>query len=226
MYPLHDIHQFQEMNPKLDSSNWLTWRREFLAIAKKRGLYDIIMGTDILPTAPNTAVTSTGGVAHADSDTASLAQRTAEWHDRNICAYNQILFCVSPHLQSDLDCTDLAATAWTILTDNFESTNPSRRFLVRMKYQNFHMVEGEPVKNYLATMNEYRNQLERMGEVISPSFHAVTILQNLPESWRSIAEAIPMLTWDVDEIEEKLEGHESFINDIEVWNQGAAAFNP
>lgn len=212
MPPLHDIHTFQDMNPKLDSSNWLTWRREFLAIAKKRGLYDIIIGTDILPTATNTAVTSTGGLPHADSDTASLAQRTAEWHDRNLYAYNQILLCVSPQLQSGLDCTDLAATAWTILTDEFESTNPSKRFLMRTKYQKFHMIEGEPVKTYLATMNEYRNQLERMGEVISPTFHAETILRNLPESWSSIAQAIQMHTWDVDEIEEKLERHESFIN--------------
>ena len=64
------------------------------------------------------------------------------------------------------------------------------------------MTEGQSVSSYLTVMKEYKNQLGKMGETIAPSSHATTILRNLLESWRPIAQTIRMITHDPDEIED------------------------
>ena len=86
------------------------------------------------------------------------------------------------------------------------------------------MTEGQSVSSYLTTMKEFRNQLRRMGELIAPSSYAATILRNLPESWRPIAQTIRMITHDPDEIEDRLEAHEADLSAIEVSTQAATAF--
>ena len=147
------------------------------------------------------------GVEH--TDTASLAQLDDEWHDRNNAAYNQILLCISPELQTAIDETDKASEAWSILTRKFESHDPSKISIVRTCHENHHMVEGQSDTSYLTTMKEYRSQLERMGEIITPSSHSATILRNLPDSWRSIAQTIRMIANTPEDIEERLEAHEA-----------------
>lgn len=66
------------------------------------------------------------------------------------------------------------------------------------------MGEGESVTAYINTMKEYRSQLSKMGESIAPSTYASTLLRNLPESWRSIAQTIKMVTQDPADIKGRL----------------------
>ena len=79
MYQLHDIHTFQEIDPKLTRTNWLSisWKRDLQAIAEKIGLYNNIIGTDILPTAINTAVTSIGALPHLEHPSDEVRSRTS-----------------------------------------------------------------------------------------------------------------------------------------------------
>ena len=63
-----------------------------------------------------------------------------------------------------------------------------------------------------------------MGEVIVDSTHDATILRNVPESWRPIAQTIRMITCNPDDIEERLEAHEADLNAIEISSQAATAF--
>ena len=86
------------------------------------------------------------------------------------------------------------------------------------------MVEGQFVTSYLTTMKEYRSQLERMGEHIAPSSHSATILRNLPDSWRMIAQMIRMIANTPEDIEERLEAHEADLSAIEISSQAATAF--
>ena len=86
------------------------------------------------------------------------------------------------------------------------------------------MVEGQSVITYLTTMREFRNQLKRMGEIITDSTHAATILRNVPESWRPVAQTIRMITRIPDEIEESLEAHKADLNALEISGQAATAF--
>ena len=140
-------------------------------------------------------------------------------------AYNQLLLCISPELQTAIDDTDEVAKAWSILIKKFESHNPSKISIIQTKYDNYHTVEGQSVVSYLTVMKEYKSQLEKMGEWIANSSHAATILCNLPESWRPIAQTIRMITCDPDEIEERLEAHEADLNAIELSMQAAMAFS-
>ena len=64
------------------------------------------------------------------------------------------------------------------------------------------MAEGQFVITYLMTMKEYRSQLEKMGEIITSSTHAATILRNLLESWRAVSHTIGMIIRDSEIIEE------------------------
>ena len=222
-HPKHDIHKFRDIKPKLGRDNWVSWKRELLATARDRGLYATILGTDPLPSRsdPNFKIVDNIPCIQGTP----LSQLTDEWYDRNNTAYNQILLCISPELQTAIDDTDEAAKAWKILTKKFESTDPSKISIIRTRYENYHMVEGQSVVSYITSMKEFRSQLKKMGEHIADSTHAATLLRNLPESWRPISQTIRMIAHTPDDIEERLEAHEADLNALEVSNQAATAFS-
>src|SRR3979490_3323756 len=161
---------------------------------------------------------------HHTHSTASFTQLMDEWHDRNNSAYNQILLCVSPELQTVIHDTDITHESWNILLGKFESHDPSKISIVRTRYETYHMVEGQSVITYLTVMREYRTQLKKMGEIIADSTHAATILRNIPEYCHSISQTIRMITRIPEEIEEKLEAHEADLTALEMANQAATAF--
>ena len=86
------------------------------------------------------------------------------------------------------------------------------------------MTEGKPIITYITVMKEFRNQLKIMSEVIPDSTHAATLLRNVPESWCPIAQMIQMIMCSPDEIEERLEAHESDLNALEISVQAGTAF--
>ena len=221
-HPKHDVHKFRDLKLKLGRDNWLSWKRELLATARDCGLYSTILGTDILPTLANQTITMTNDILHVSTTPLSLL--IAEWNNRNNVAYNQILLCISPELQTAIDDTDITSEAWNILLTKFKSTDPSKISIIRTRYENYHMIEGQPVITYITTMKEFRNQLKRMGEMIPDSTHAATLLQNVPESWRPIAQTIRMIMRSPDDIEERLEAHEADLSALEVSVQARTAF--
>ena len=218
----NDIHKFRDVKPRLGWDNWTSWKCELLATARDRGLYGIITGTDLIPRETSPTATVTDDIVYIG--TIPLTLLIDEWNNRNNSAYNQILLCFSPELQTAIDDTDQAKTAWDIIVRKFESMDPSKISIIHTKYENYHMVEGQSVVTYLTTMREFRNQLKKMGEVIADSTHAATILRNVPESWRPVAQTIRMITRIPDEIEESLEAHEVDLNALEISDQAATAF--
>ena len=199
-HPKHDIHKFRDIKPKLGCENWTSWKRELLATARDQGLYNNILDKDTLPARDDPSVTLVNGVRHIRST--PLSQLIKEWNDSNNTAYNQILLCISPELQTAIDATDVASKAWKILLKKFESNDPSKISIVRTCYDNYHMLEGQSIVTYLPTMRDYKNQLEKMGETIADSTYAATILRNIPESWQPIAQTIRMITQNPETIEE------------------------
>ena len=113
-----------------------------------------------------------------------------EWRNKNNVAYNQILLCISPELQTAVDDTDEASRAWGILINKYESHNASKVSMVHIWYDNYHMVEDQLVVSYIMTMKEMKGQLIKMGKTIGDSTHAATLVRNVPESWRTIAQTI------------------------------------
>ena len=220
--PKHDVHKHREITPKLGCDNWVLWKREIFATAKLRGIYETIIGTDIMPSEISEPAKSTD--TSSPSIPTSHARLISMWKDRNNVSYNQILLCISPELQTAIDKTDVTSIAWAILVKKFESKNPSKISIVRMRYENHHMVEGESITTYITVMQDFRDQLENMGASIEPSYHAAILLRNLPESWRSVTQAIKILTHDIDVIEESLEAHEADIRSIDYSHQAATAF--
>ena len=222
VYPRHDIHKFRDLKPKLARDNWVIWKRELLGIVRERGLYANVLGTDILPSTSNQVTTMIGSIPHVG--TTPLSQLINEWNDCNNITYNQIMLCVSPELQTAMDITDIASEAWKILVRKFESSDPSKISIVRTRYKNHHMTEGQSVVTYITTMKDFKNQLERMGEKIADSTHTATLLRNVPESWRPISQTIRMITRKPDEIEERLKAHEADLNALEISVQAGTAF--
>ena len=176
----------------------------------------------MLPDEKNSRVTITEGIKYIVD--IPLTEMIKEWHDRNNAAHNQILLCISPKLQIAINGTDIAAIAWMILVNKFESKDPSKISIIRTRYKNYHMTDGQLVTSYLMPMKEFRSQLERMGEAIPDFTHAATILHNVPESWRSIAQTIQMISNNVNKIKDKLKAHEADLNAIEISDQAATAF--
>jgi hypothetical protein len=63
--------------------------------------------------------------------------------------------------------------------NKYESNDPSKVSIVRTRYEHYHMKEGQSVVAYITVMKEYRYQLFRMGETITDSTHATTLLRNV-----------------------------------------------
>jgi gag-polypeptide of LTR copia-type len=102
-----------------------------------------------------------------------------EWKNRNNTAYNQIMLCISPELQTAIDDTDQAKDAWNIIIKKFESTDLSKIGIVRTKYKNYHMIDGQSVVMYITTMKEFRSHLTKMGEMIADSTHSAVVISGL-----------------------------------------------
>lgn len=151
-------------------------------------------------------------------------QLEEEWWDKNNAAYNQILLCISPELETVIDGADQAAVAWKILVNKYESHDASKISVVCTRYDNYHMVKGQLVTSYITLMKEMRNQLVKMGETIGDPTYIATLLRNVSESWRTVAQTIRMFTNDPDMIEEKLKAHEADISAVEMSNQASIAF--
>ena len=122
-----------------------------------------------------------------------------------------------------IDGTDEAPIAWRILVNKYESRDASKISVIRTRYDNYHMIDGQSVSSYITTMKEMRNQLMKMGETIGDSTNAATLLRNVPESWRTVAQTIQMITNNLDIIEEKLEAHKADISAVEMLNQASTA---
>ena len=121
------------------------------------------------------------------------------------------MLCVSPELQTSMDETDIASVAWKILTNKYESPDPSKVSVIRSRYENNYMVKGQTIISYITAMKELRNQLAQMGKLVDESTHAAFILRNVPDSWRTISQTIRMITEDPYEIECRLEAHKADI---------------
>ena len=195
-HPKHNIHKFHDIKPKMGCDNWIPWKQELLDTARDGGLYANILDKDTLPTATNPNDITVGSIPCIG--TISLTQLINEWTNCNNTTYNQVLLGISLELQTAIDDTDVVRAAWKILIKKFESTDHSKISIVRTRYDNYHMIKGQSVITYLTTMKEYRNQLEKMGETITSSTHAATLLCNLPELWRPISQTIQMITCDPD----------------------------
>ena len=84
-----------------------------------------------------------------------LSQLKDKWYNRNNIAYNQILLCITPELQTVINDTNIASKAWYILVNKYESTDPSKISIVRTKYNNYHMTEGQSIITYITVMKEF-----------------------------------------------------------------------
>ena len=82
----------------------MSWKRELLATTRDRGLYGIIIGTDLIPRETSPFTITTDDVIYIR--TIPLTHLIDEWNDKNNSAYNQILLCISPELQMAIDDTD------------------------------------------------------------------------------------------------------------------------
>ena len=87
--------------------------------------------------------------------TTPLTQLMEEWYNQNNAAYNQLLLCIEPDLQTAVNNIDIAADAWITLTNKFKSKDPSKTSIARTKYEDYHMIEGQSVNAYLTTMKEF-----------------------------------------------------------------------
>ena len=153
-HPKHDIHKFHDIKPKLGHDNWISWKKELLATMSNRGLYTNILNTDKIPLTTNPQITMVNNIEHINS--IPLTQLIDQWTDRNDSAYNQLLLCISPELQTAIDATDIANIAWTLLTRKFKSTDPSKISIIRTKYDNYHMLKGQSCRIRTNSINNLR----------------------------------------------------------------------
>ena len=222
--PKHDIHKFHDIKPHLGNDNWITWKCNLLTATCNQGLYRMITGIDLYPVV-NTLNIQAGGQIYTATGNHPVSQIEAEWDDRNNAAYNQIITCLTPELRASIDHPDQAADAWKVLIAWFKSHNPNMIAVIRAKYENYHMVKGQPVSSYIMTLTKFRVQLKSMGQDIEDSYHSSVFLWNLPESWCTASQMIGMVTTTSKAVEQKLIANEANMTAFNLSLQGVSAFS-
>ena len=87
----HNVHKFQEITPRLDRDNWVSWKWEILVTMRERGLYEITLGQELLPTLANTPIYTLGTIEVTVTGNILLKLLVDEWNDKNNSTYNQLL---------------------------------------------------------------------------------------------------------------------------------------
>ena len=131
--PKHNIHKFREISPRLGRDNWVSCKRELLATMRDRGFHRLITAQEPFSTTTNIRTHIVGGIEVSIAGNVPLTQLEEEWHDKNNAAYNQILLCISPELQTAIDGTDEASIAWGILVNKYKSHDVSKLSVIRTR---------------------------------------------------------------------------------------------
>ena len=85
--------------PRLGRDYWLSWKSELSATEWDRGFHKLLIGQEPLLDPTNTRVHTVAGVE---------VTVIGNIRNKNNAAYNQILLCISPELQTAIDDTNEA----------------------------------------------------------------------------------------------------------------------
>eukprot|EP00253_Pinus_taeda_P003752 PITA_03752 len=89
---------------------------------------------------------------------------------------------------------------WTALTTLYQSTNESRKMVLKEQLKNIRMTNTESVVHYLGKVKQVSDDLTAIGEAIAPTELVRIVVAGLPKSWEVFGDVVTsrenLLNWD------------------------------
>ena len=154
----------------LNSINYSTWKIQCKMALIKEGLWDIVNGTETVPTE---------GV-----------ERQAKFAMRQDKALATIVLTVEPSLLYLIgsDPTD-PVVVWRTLADQFQRKTWANKLELKRKLFSLRLAEGGSVHEHVKLMTEICEELSVIGEAISEEDRVVYLLASLPKSYNVLVTA-------------------------------------
>eukprot|EP00253_Pinus_taeda_P031557 PITA_31557 len=93
---------------------------------------------------------------------------------------------VVPHVRGNT----YAYQMWTTLTSLYQSTNESRKMILKEQLKNIRMTKVESVVHYLGRVKQVSDDLTAIGEAVAPIELVKIVVAGLPKSWEVFGDVV------------------------------------
>ena len=176
-----------------DGSNFYNWKLKMEGYLKMKKLFTIVDGSEKSPSTESDtrrrpssrASTSSGEGAGVQS---SLEQDILGYEDRRQEAWSLLTLSIADsqfkyvRRSKNGDPADL----WRILTEHFERNTLANRRLLKQRFHNTRMREGDDVTDFIDVLTTLANQLENLGDRLSDDDMYSALLNGLPDSFEPV----------------------------------------
>ncbi len=154
----------------LKGDNYVTWRIQMTDILSELDLWDYVAGTQT--TMPTEATLQ------------------ADWKKKDAKALRAIRLRLAQDVLVYAQDAVTAKEAWDTLAETFQPTGPIGIVSVRRKLFRAQCPDAGDIEEHLRQLRTYRSELHALGQQLSDSDFAMTILTSLPDSWDAFIRAI------------------------------------
>ena len=154
----------------LKGDNYVTWRIQMTDILAELDLWEYVAGDNTTP----------------PSDEA----RRADWKKKDAKALRAIRLRLAKDVLVYAQDAASAKEAWDTLRDTFQPAGPIGIVTARRKLFRAQCPDAGDVEEHLRQMRTYRSELHALGQELSDSDFAMTMLTSLPDSWDAFIRAI------------------------------------
>lgn len=163
---------------KLTASNFLMWSRQIHALLDGYDLAGHIDGSQIIP---SPTMTTEAGTETNPAYTI--------WKRQDRLIYSGLLGAMTTTLQPILSNTNTAAEIWSTLTATY--AKPSRGHVKQLQQQLKHASKGnKSISEYVQGLTTIFDQLALLGKPEDPEDQIDTILEGLPEDYKTLIDQI------------------------------------
>ena len=150
--------------PKLDGSNWMTWKFQMEHMLLDQELWGYVDGTMKLEDA-------------RDAEARALFKKKSQK------ALTAIIMATATSRLHIIQMCKEPADAWKRLQDQFQKGTLAMKLNLRKKYFRLELTEGTPMERHLREMNEITDLLSAMGSETSEEDRVMTLLGSLPSCY-------------------------------------------
>ena len=90
---------------------------------------------------------------------------------------------------------------WIALTTLYQSTNESRKMVLKEQLKNIRMIKAKSVAHYLGRIKQVCDNLTAIGEAVAPTELVRIAVVGLPKSWEVFGDAVTarenLPYWDI-----------------------------
>ena len=154
----------------LKGDNYVTWRIQMTDILAELDLWEYVASDNTTP----------------PSDKA----RRPDWKKKDAKALRAIRLRLAKDILVYAQDAASVKEAWDTLRDTFQPAGPISIVTARRKLFRTQCPDAGDVEEHLRQMRTYRSELHALGQELSDSDFAMTILTSLPDSWDAFIRAI------------------------------------